>query len=107
MNNSGMQLERKILLNRLEKKNLIHKEALNYIRSHNFSNDSIFKAGNKKYITNALQFLLLFPEESVRYALVDDDTNRIIALFNSEEGVKKAFDDVCIDINNRIRWEEF
>lgn len=107
MNNSGMQLERKILLNRLEKKNLIHKEALNYIRSHNFSDDSIFKVGNKEYITNALQFLLLFPEESVRYALVDDDTNRIVGLFNSEEGVKKAFDNVCINISNRVRWEEF
>ena len=107
MNNSGMQLERKILLNRLEKKNLIHKEALNYIRNQNFSEDSIFRVRNKGYITDALQFFLLFPEESVRYALVDDNTNRIIGLFNSEEGVKKAFDNVCINISNRIRWEEF
>ena len=107
MNNSGIQLERKILLNRLEKKNLIHKEALNYIRSHNFSDDSIFKVGNKEYITNALQFLLLFPEESVRYALVDDDSNKIIALFNSEEGVKKAFDSTLINTAICVRWEEF
>ena len=107
MNNSGMQLERKILLNRLEKKNLIPENGLDYIRYHNFSDDSIFWARNKGYITDSLQFLLLFPEESVRYALVDDDTNRIIGLFNSEEGVKKAFDDVCINISNRVRWEEF
>ena len=103
MNNSSMELERKILLNRLEKKNLIPKEALNYIRSHNFSDDSIFKVGNKEYITNALQFLLLFPEESVRYALVDD-TNKIISLFTSKEGVKKAFDAYTSTL---VRWEEF
>lgn len=102
MNNSGMQLERKILLNRLEKKNLIPKEALNYIRSHNFSEDSISWARNKGYITDSLQFLLLFPEESVRYALVDDDTNRIIALFNSEK-----FDCTLINTAICVRWEEF
>lgn len=82
MNNSS-KLERKILLNRLGKKNLIPEEALNYIRAH---------------------ILLLFPEESVRYALVDDDTNKIISLFTSEEGVKKAFD---ANTSNCARWEEF
>lgn len=107
MNNSSMELERKILLNRLEKKNLIDAKALNYIRSHNFSEDSIFKVRNRGYITDALQFLLLFPEESVRYALVNDDTNRIIALFNSEEGVKKAFDSTLINTAICVRWEEF
>lgn len=107
MNNSGMQLERKILLNRLEKKNLIDTKALNYIRSHDFVEDSIFKVRSEGRITDALQFLLLFPEESVRYALVNDDTNRVIALFNSEEGVKKAFDATLINTSICVRWEEF
>ena len=103
MNNSS-KLERRILLNRLEKKNLIDTKALNYIRVHNFADDSIFKMRSEGYITDALQLLLLFPEESVRYALVEDDTNKIISLFASEEGVKKAFD---AHTSNCVRWEEF
>ena len=104
MNTSYMQLERKILLNRLGKKNLIPEEALNYIRAYNFADDSIFKMRSEGYITDALQLLLLFPEESVKYALVDDDTNKIISLFTSEEGVKKAFD---THTSTWVRWEEF
>lgn len=104
MNTSYMQLARKILLNRLGKKNLIPEEALNYIRAHNFADGSIFKMRSEGYITDALQLLLLFPEESVRYALVDDDTNKIISLFTSEEGVKKAFDS---HTSTWVRWEEF